>query len=114
MQEVGLWGCSPAAKAILEGSYCCLPNMDEYTQQFSEALQWPHSKMDLISTILNLEAFCSGMGIHLFFILGVHFGHYKAALFSKELAHLHARWIMMGISLSCYQSGLQVILEKSL
>jgi len=47
---------------------------------------------------------------------GLHFGHYKAATKSWELAHLYA-WFtqlvfMTGLSLSWYQASLQVILKK--
>jgi len=46
----------------------------------------------------------------------LHFGHYKAATASPTIAHLHAHFtqlvFMTGISLSRYQLGLQVILEK--
>jgi len=96
------------------------PETDEYMCLFIEALRWPAIQPDLISTILNTEAFCS----HWRWVRestsssfsGLHFGHYKAAATSPSIAHLHARFtqrvFMMGISLSCYQSGLQVILEK--
>ena len=49
-------------------------------------------------------------------ILGAHFGHYKAATCEFSLANLHARFtqlvFMTGLSISRYQQGLQVILEK--
>jgi len=38
LQDVGFLGCGMAAKAILDGSYQCPPNMDEYTRLFIEAL----------------------------------------------------------------------------
>jgi len=46
----------------------------------------------------------------------LHFGHYKAMTYKLPLAHLHAQFtqliFMMGLSISCFQAGLQVILEK--
>jgi len=76
----------------------------------------------MVSSILSTEAFCA----HWHWakertsssISGLHFGHYKAASHIPSTAHLHARLtqlvFMTGISLSHYQSGLQVILEKKL
>jgi len=49
--------------------------------------------------------------------LGLHFGHYKATSYSPILAHLYSQFtqlvFMTGLSLSQFQAGLQVILEKS-
>jgi len=119
-QDVDPYGCSVAAHAILEGSYICPPDTDEFTKQFIEALQWPSLHPQLISLILTPEAFCAhwkwAQERTSSSYSGLHFGHYKAAAFSPSLAHLHARFtqlvFMTGISLSPYQSGLQVILEK--
>jgi len=47
---------------------------------------------------------------------GLHFGHYKLVAADPGLAHIHAQFtqlvFMTGITLSWYQSSLQVILEK--
>jgi len=47
---------------------------------------------------------------------GLHFGHYKAMVYSPCISHLHVRFtqlvFMTRILFSRYQSGLQVILEK--
>ncbi len=59
LQDVGFLGCSLAAKEILEGSYQCPLDMDKNTHLFIEALHWPALRPDLISTILNMEAFCT-------------------------------------------------------
>jgi len=120
LQDVGFLGCGEAAKAILDGSYQCPPNTDENTWLFIKALRWPTSCPDLISTILNAEAFCAhwqkARKTTSSSFSGLHFGHYKSAASAPDLAHLHARFtqlvFMTGISLSQYQSGLQVILEK--
>jgi len=120
LKDVGFLGCGAAAQAILEGTYQCPPETDEYTRLFIEALRWPANRPDLISTILNTEAFCRhwrrARESTSSSFSGLHFGHYKAAAYSPTIAHLHARFtqlvFMTGISLSRYQSGLQVILEK--
>jgi len=59
LKVVGFLGCGVAAQVILEGTYQCPPDTDKYTQLFIKALQWPATQLDLISTILNTEAFCS-------------------------------------------------------
>jgi len=119
-QDIGPYGCGLAATAILDGTYACLPEANEYTRMFIEALRWPHARPDLILLILSPEVFCSHWrrakehtsSSH----SGLHFGHYKAASSSLPMAHLHT-WFtqlvfMTGISLSRYQSGLQAILGK--
>jgi len=118
--DVDPFGCGPAAKSILEGTYICPPDTDDYTRQFIDALRWPALRPELISTILSPDAFCAhwkrARERTSSSISGLHFGHYKAAAKSTDLAHLHARFtqlvFMTGISLSRYQSGLQIILEK--
>jgi len=120
--DVDPYGCGPAARSILEGTYTCPPGTDDYTKQFIEALKWPILRPELVSMILNTDAFCAhwkqARERTSSSFSGLHFGHYKAAAFAPPLAHLHARFtqlvFMTGISLSRYQSGLQVILEKSL
>jgi len=58
LKDVGFLRCGAAAQAILEGTYQCPPETDEYTRLFIKALRWPANRPDLISTILNTEAFC--------------------------------------------------------
>jgi len=119
--DVDPFGCGWAAKAILEGTYECPPDTDEYTRQFIDALKWPALRPEMVSSILSTEAFCAhwrrAKERTSSSISGLHFGHYKAASHSPDIAHLHARFtqlvFMTGISLSRYQSGLQVILEKN-
>jgi len=120
LQDVGFLRFGSAAKEILEGSYQCPPDMDEYMCLFIEVLWWPTLHPDLIPIILNTEAFCShwhkARESMSSLYSSLHFRHYKSVATSPGIAHLHA-WFtqlvfMMGISLSRYQSGLQVILEK--
>jgi len=120
LDNVGLLGCGPSAKDILEGTYNCPTDADEYTKLFIEALHWPAIHLDQVSAILSPENFCAHWRqvkeSTSSSILGLHFGHYKAAIHDHLLAHLHM-WFtqlvfMLGISLTHYQSGLQVVLEK--
>ncbi len=55
--HVGPFGCGLAAQSILNGTYVCPPESNEYTCMFIEALWVPHSRPDLISTILSPEVF---------------------------------------------------------
>jgi len=120
LQDVGFLGCRTAAQEILAGTYQCPPDTDEYTKLFIEALHWPTLCPDIISLILNTENFCNhwrkARESTSSSFSGLHFGHYKAAASTPTIAHLHTRFtqlvFMSGMSLSRYQSGLQVILEK--
>jgi len=119
---VGPFGTGPAAKAILEGTFSCLPDLDDATKQFIEALQFPSpcSRASTVSAVLTPDDFIAhwkrAKERTSSSPSGLHFGHYKAATHLPKLAHLHARFtqlvFMTGLSLSRYQKGLQVILEK--
>jgi len=119
---VGPFGTSKAAQATLQGTFVCPAGVDNATRQFIEALQYPSLKPQQthISAILRPNDFIrhwkrakertsSSPS-------GLHFGHYKVAATLLPLAHLHACFtqlvFMTGLSLPCYQVGLQVILEK--
>jgi len=118
---MGFLECGTAAQEILAGTYQCPTDTDEYTKLFIEALRWPTLCPDIISSILNMENFCNhwwrAWESTSSSFSGLHFGHYKVAASTPTIAHLHACFIqlvfMSGILLSQYQSGLQVILEKS-
>jgi len=91
-------------------------------QIFIEALQFPSlaAHVSQVSKLLQPEDFI----VHWWQAKertssspsGLHFSHYKSASFSPTLASLHGHFtqlvFMMGLSLQCYQAGLQVILEK--
>jgi len=112
----------PAAQEILEGTFICLTGVDDYIQQFIHMLQFPSPEVHhhQVSATLCPEDFIKhwrkAKERTSSSPSGLHFGHYKAATQSPELAFLHARFtqlvFMSGISLSWYQSSLQVILEK--
>jgi len=89
---------------------------------FIEALQFPSPEIHSshISSLLQPEDFishwrkakeCTSSSPS-----RLHFSHYKAATYSESLAFLHGHFtqlvFMTGLSLSHYQAGLQVILEK--
>jgi len=88
-QDVGPYGCGAEAQAILHGTYVCPPESNEYTRLFVEALRWPRSHPDIISTILSPEAFCThwrrAKEHTSSSYSGLHFGHYKAVAYSPLL-----------------------------
>jgi len=95
LEDVGILGFGPAAKAILEGNYQCPDDhADKYTKLFIDALQWPVTHPELVSSILSPDNF--RMHWHRAkestssSISGLHFGHYKAAVQDNLLSHLHA------------------------
>jgi len=108
LADVSLLGCRLTAKEILEGSYHCPDDADEYTKQFINALQQPPTHSKLISTILSPENFHAhwhqAKESTSSTILGLHFGHYKATVEDDLLTHLHACFaqlvFMTSISLS--------------
>jgi len=59
LSHVSLLGCSTTAKEILEGTYQCPLDVDTYTQQFIEALQWLVVQPEMILAILSPENFCT-------------------------------------------------------
>jgi len=119
---VGQYGTDNAAQEILQGTFSCPPGVDEHTRQFIEALQFPspQARHNHVSTVLRPEDFIQhwkkAKERTSSSPSGLHFGHYKAAVHLLPLAHIHAQFtqlvFMTGLSLSRYQAGLQVILEK--
>jgi len=106
--EVDPYGCGIAARSILNGTYVCPPDTDEYMRQFVDALKWPLLQPQLISSVLTSANFCThwkhARECNSSSYSGLHFGHYKAATLVSSLAHLHARFtqlvFMTSISLS--------------
>jgi len=92
--DVDPYGWGLAVKSILEGTYLCPLDTDDYTKQFIDALQWPALCPELISMLLTPEAFCAhwrhAHECTSSSFSGLHFGHYKAASSDLSLAHLHA------------------------
>ncbi len=119
---VGDFGTGSAAQEILAGTFTCPPGLDEHTRLFIEALQFPsvEARHSTISLLLRPEDFIAhwrhAKEKTSSSPSGLHFGHYKAATYSLPLAHLHARFTQLifqtGLSISRFQAGLQVILEK--
>jgi len=119
---VGPFGTGPAVQEILQGTFVCPPGVNDTTKQFIDALQFPSFQawQAHVSVVLQPEDFIAHWRREKERTSsspsGLHFGHYKATTQSPDIVHLHARFtqlvFMTGLSLSQYQTGLQVILEK--
>jgi len=99
LADVSLLSCSPAAKEILEGTYHCLDDADNYTKLFLKALKWLMPHPELVSTVLSPENICThwhrAKVLTSSSISGLHFGHYKAAISNDLLTHLHACFMQL-------------------
>jgi len=117
--ELGLQGTSPAAQAILQGTYQCPAGVDPYTQQLLAVLRIPPwltpvpsgiSRDDFIRHWWRSREWTSSS------YSGLHYGHYKASVDCPRIAEFHALITEMafnhGYSLTRWQSSLQVLLEK--
>jgi len=117
--ELGLLGTSPAAQAILHGTYQCPAEVDLYTQQLIAVLQIPPRPSTVPSGISHDNFIrhwqCSQEQTSSSYS-GLHYGHYKASVEFPQIAEFHTLITKMafnhGYSLSHWQSSLQVLLEK--
>jgi len=120
---VGAFGTGLAPNEILNGTFMFPPNTNHHTCLFIEALQFPsaEARVSQVSLVFWPEEYIAhwkgAKERTSSSPSGLHFGHYKSATYSAQIAHLHARFtqliFMMGLSISQFQVGLQVILEKS-
>jgi len=120
---VGDFGTGQAAQNILKGTFIYPPDLDKHTWFLSRHCnllpRWHASLNCLLS--YNWKIFIAHWKHTKEWTssspLGLHFGHYKSATYSTLIAHLHARFtqliFMSSLLISCFQAGLQVILEKS-
>jgi len=107
---VGAFGTGTAAQDILNRTFICPPELDEHTQYFIEALQFPSqaARHSTVSLLLRPEDFIThwkhAKEKTSSSPSGLHFGHYKAAsTYSLPLAHLHARFTQL-----IFQTGLSI------
>jgi len=120
---VSAFGMGLAASKILNGTFMCPPITNHHTWLFIKALKFPSAaaRLSQVSLVLWPEEFIAHwkrakekMSLS---PSGLHFGQYKSATYSVQLAHLHARFtqliFMTGHSIPWFQAGLQVILKKS-
>jgi len=117
--ELSLLGASPAAQAILQGTYECPAGVDLYTQQLISILQISQQFSPIASGIsqddfINNWKHCKEQTSSSY--SGLHYGQYKASVDCAHIAKFHVLFTEMafnqGYSLSHWQSSLQVLLEK--
>jgi len=117
---VGMDGSTAAAQSILDGTFICPPEVDDYTRKFISSLCRPPNlppPQTLSISAADFQSYwwwaqeCTSSSYS-----GLHFGHYKAAASCPTLSELHAIFTQLcfanGFSPQCWQSGLQVVLEK--
>jgi len=107
------------AEAILDGTFVCPLEVDQFTQQFFQSLQHPpvalHTSLEIscndFIAYWHCTCECTSSSLS-----GVHFGHYKATMSSLYLAEIHALMtqipFMVAYTPCQWQAGLQVILQK--
>ena len=117
--ELGLLGATDAAKRILAGDYQCPEGTDDYTRWFVETMKRSR-QYDPLDVEITKEDFVQywkrakeGTSSSL---SGLHFGHYKAASECSFMSEVHALTCQLaygsGFSLTRWQAGLSVMLEK--
>jgi len=117
--ELGLLGTSPAAQAILQGTYQSPAGVDLYTQQLITILKIP-PHLSTVPSGISHDNFirhwqcsqeCTSSSYS-----GLHYGPYKPSVDCPRIAEFHTLITKMasthGYSLSHWQSSLQVLLEK--
>jgi len=117
--HLGSFGDSAAAESVLNGTFVCPPEVDCFTRHFLQTLKHPP-----VNTHTSLEIFCDNFISYWCHVrehtssslLGMHFGHYKAAVSSLFLAEIHALMTQLPFTVAYtprqWQAGLQVILQK--
>jgi hypothetical protein len=122
LSDLGYLGDTDAAQCILEGTYVCPPEVDDYTHALIDGHQRASNIAvdDMIDTNITKEDFqaywkkakeCTSSSIS-----GLHFGHYKAASHNSTLSEMHAVFaniaVNLGFSPMQWQWGLTAMLEK--
>ncbi len=108
---------------ILEGTYTFLPDTDKWTAKILEEAHYTFTLLadETINSTTSVSEFQgywqqANEAISSSFSR-LHFGHYKAATFSKDLSMLHAAKLTAcgkkGIPLSRWGIGLTVLLKKT-
>jgi uncharacterized protein (UPF0332 family) len=122
LEEFGYNSTTPAAQAVLDGTYAITPDLEAATAEiFRECARirtiipkdtapiWV-TKADWQETWKKANERTSSSES------GLHFSHYKASIKSDYLSHFHATKISIvlvrGIALSRWSRGLSVMLEK--
>ena len=122
LQELGPLGDTDNARRILEGTYEYPPDTDLWTRKYFEEAQHTYAllgdeEIDTTISVSDFQHFWQRADEKVSSSFsGGHFGHYKAASYSKDLSALHAAKLtacaQKGVVLSRWTVGLTVLLEK--
>jgi hypothetical protein len=123
LQELGPLGDTENAREILEGTYEYPPDTNLWTIKYFEEAQHTYAllgnkEIDTIISVADFQNFWQRADEKVSSSFsGGHFGHYKAASFSKDLSALHAAKLtecaQKGVVLARWTVGLTVFLEKT-
>jgi hypothetical protein len=113
---------TPAARAILHGTYTIPKGMDNYTREFLNTLQAhapcnPHLRISCEITKEDFQQFWRKQKERMSSsISGLHYGHYKAAANDATLSEIHALFTELAVTggspFSRWETGLSCMLEK--
>ena len=123
LHELGPLGDTNVANEILEGTYEYPPDTDIWTKKYFEEAQHTFSllgeeEIDTTISIVDFQSYWQRADEKVSSSFsGCHFGHYKAASFSKDLSAFHAAKLTAcarkGVVLPRWTVGLTVLLEKT-
>ncbi len=121
--NIGHLGDTQCALDIFDGSYIFPPNTDPWTIKI---LQEAHYTFEMLSnepinttvSVLVFQSYWQGINELISFSYScLHFGHYTAASFDKDLSDLHAKKLSICanrvVPLSRWGVGLTVLSEKT-
>jgi hypothetical protein len=123
MNDIGYLGDTQHARVILEGTYTYSPDTDQWTMKILKEAhmsyqQLSNKSIDTTVSIFDFQDYWQGANEAISSLYSrIHFGHYKAASFDKNLSALHAAKLSAcakkGIPLARWGVGLTILLEKT-
>jgi hypothetical protein len=123
LQDLGPLGDTDYALDILNDTYEYPPDTDIWTVKYFEEAQHTYAllgqeEIDTTISVANFQSFWKRADEKVSSLFsGGHFGHYKAASYSKDLSALHAAKLtacgQKGVVLSRWKVGLTVLLKKT-
>jgi hypothetical protein len=123
-EELGFTANTPAAQAILDGTYIAPEGSDQSTLDlFVEVanIRWqvPQNSVSICITPQQLKRYWKAVNEETSLSeSGLHFGHYIVGSTSDLITHYHAAWVSVviahAIQLERWSRGLSVMLEKTL
>ena len=121
-KNLGFMGDTKAAQAILEGTYKFPADKDPATRLLLEEASYIyknmiHKQIVTYVTVEDFQYYCQRQNERISSsVISLSMGHYKAVLYKKDLALLHAAKLTscarIGVPLNRWGFGVTVLLEK--